>query len=89
MTLAAIEDFVRRGRAAQSAVDEIIDETRRKTMKKPYTYHDGAEQERSAIVRKIGRLSKYKYADAQVAMINLVAWIKERKERYRKLKGGL
>jgi hypothetical protein len=50
--------------------------------KRIYTYHDGAEQERSAILRFIHGPKCFNLAALEI-------WIKARKDRYRKRKGGL
>jgi hypothetical protein len=59
------------------------------------TYHDGAQEERKAILRKVRRmLAKFwvgglGHAPEEGVLNQLRFWISQRCERYRKRKGGL
>lgn len=58
------------------------------------TYHQGAREERAAILRQVKtkRTKLYKRGASECVLDqldDLILWIQERKERYAKKKGGL
>jgi len=63
-------------------------------MKKSKTYHDGANEERSAILAKVRRLKKYwamgeDHRSALDRLIDFEKWLLRRNERYDARTGGL
>jgi len=61
-------------------------------MKKTPTYHEGANDERSSILAKVRRMVKDKPDNVDAVYINgteLVKWLLQRNERYKKNPGGL
>ena len=56
----------------------------------PKTYHEGANDERTAILAKVRRLSKSENSVESLNVLDvLVEWLLSRNERYKKNPGGL
>jgi hypothetical protein len=58
---------------------------------KKKTYHSGANDERSSILAKVRRMVKTQPSDTEVLIsgTDLIRWLLQRNERYRKNPGGL
>jgi len=58
---------------------------------KPKTYHEGANDERTAILAKVRRMVGEQPEDTRVSIdgTGLVEWLKGRSKRYKKNPGGL
>lgn len=62
---------------------------------KPKTYHEGANDERTAILAKVRRVRKMLQGSGEVqkfsleSMSALETWLLQRNERYKKRNGGL